>query len=433
MSKIVLFVALVVGVACGVAGTRLFSSGLPSAASAPATEADEHDGHAGESASAHAGHGEEAEAGGHEADAHGHEGEEHAEGVVELSPEAVRDAGLEIAAAGPGQLEHVLKLPAEIVLNADRVAHIVPRATGIVRQVFKSIGDHVEPGELMALLESRELAEARAQDLAAEARMDLAETNLKRAEGLWKQKVTPEKEYLAARQKLVEAEIEHRATRSKLQALGVAHEQIASRPAEGDADFSRYEIRAPFAGTIVERHVVTGEVHDTNSSVFVVADLSTVWADITVYSQDADQVRQGAKVRVVSHSAGGEPVTAEGTLSYVSPILRESTRTGLARAVIANQEQRWRPGSFVTAEVTVSSANAPVVVPNTAIQLVENLPVTFVSKGDNAFERRALTTGRSNDRFTEVLAGLAAGERLVVKGGFLLKAESLKGSGGHEH
>lgn len=375
----------------------------------------------------------------HKGDAHDHAHEEHVDGdacleedKVRLSDEAVRQFGLRLATAKEGRLERTLRLPAAVRLNGDRVAHIVPRVAGMVREVHKNIGDQVEAGELMAVLDSRELAEAKAADLANEARLRLAENNFKRVEGLVQKKVSPEQEFHEARQKLEEAQIAHRETAAKLHALGFDHGQLSKLAAEDDADFSRYEIRAPFVGTVIEKHVVLGELHDSSSDVFIVADLSTVWVDITLYAQHMQMVRPGAKVRILNPAASGEPKAAEGTIFHVSPIVSESTRTGLARTALTNEGSAWRPGLFVTAEITLDEDTVPVLVPNETIQSIKSRPVVFVAE-DGAFVKREVATGRSNGSHTEIVSGLKSDECYVAAGAHLLKAELGKGEGGCQH
>ena len=360
-------------------------------------------------------------------DEHDHEHEH--EGRIRLSDESIRQFGVQVVSAAGGTLEQALSLPAEIALNADRV---VPRVMGMIREIHKNVGDQVDAGELMAVLESRELAEAKAADLAAEARLRLAETSFKRMEELLAKKIASEQEYYEARQKLEEAQISHRETMARLHALGLDHDEVTALAGQNDASFSRYEVRAPFAGHVVEKHAALGEVHGSGSDLFVVADLSRVWVDITTYPQDAASVPTGARVRVTARGPGDQPITAEGVISYVSPILRKSTRTGLARAVIPNDGLAWKPGLFVTVKILIRADDVAVLVPNEAIQTVEHQTVVFVAE-DDGFERRVVTIGRSDDTHTAVISGLNPGERYVANGAFILKAEQSKGTGGHEH
>lgn len=361
--------------------------------------------------------------------AHAHEAEsaERGAGKVLLSEEAIRRFGVEVAVAGGGRLTRTLRLPGEIALNADRVAHIVPRVAGMVREVYKSVGDAVEAGELMAVLESRELAEARAADLAAEARLKLAEDNFKRIEGLLAKRIASEQEFNEARRNLEEAQIAHREIVARLHALGQDHDRISRASSEEPAEFARYEIRAPFAGTVVDKHITLGEVHDSSSDVFVLADLSTVWVDITLYPQDVGVIRPGTRVRVIAPAVSGAPVVAEGAIHYVSPIIRGNTRTGLARAAIRNEDGLWRPGLFVTAELITAEDEVGVLVPHEAIHTIENKPLVFVQE-NGGFEKRPVALGRRNGSACEIVSGLKPGERYVAKGGFILKSELSKGT-----
>lgn len=381
------------------------------------------------------GHGHEAEKpnehdGAHEQDdAHDHEAHrKHEEGVVRLSPEAMKTHGVEVAVAGPGKLERTITLPGEVLLNADRVAHIVPRVSGMVREVRKNLGDAVTAGEVIAVLDSRELADAKAADLAAASRHDLAKANVERIEKLFEKKIAPEEELLKARQALAETDIDHRTAEAKLHALGLTQEQVENLHKEKDTDYSRYEIKAPFAGTVIEKHITLGEVVNPETSCFVLADLSDVWIDVTVYPQDVPHVLPGRPVIV---SAPGID-THRGEIAYVSPKVDEGMRTGMARVVLPNADRHWRPGMFVRADLVVSAEDARVVVADSAIQTIENQPVVFVEEHEG-FEKRPVVLGRKAGTQCEILSGLNPGERYVATGTFILKAELGKAEAEHEH
>ncbi len=358
-----------------------------------------------------------------------HSKDEHGEDLIHLSPEAIRTHGIEVATAGPGKLEQTATLPGEVQLNADRVAHIVPRVTGMVREVRKNLGDTVTPGEVLAILDSRELADAKASDLAASSRHELAEANLKRIEKLFSQKIAPEEELLRARQMLAEMDIEHRTAEAKLHALGLSEDQVASLHREKDTDFSRYEIRAPFACTVIEKHLTLGEVVNPEKTCFVLADLSDVWVQVTVYPQDVPYITLGTSVDI---RAAGNTAAQRGRVEYVSPRIDEATRTGQARVVLSNPDRRWLPGMFVFADVAVSTADAAIVVPGSALQTIDNQLVVFVTERDG-FEKRVVTVGRRSDRQVEILSGLSAGDQYVASGSFILKAEFGKAAAEHAH
>ncbi len=371
---------------------------------------------------------EEDHGGGESHDEHG-EGESRA---VRLSPEVMREFGIEVATAGPGVLRETLTLPGEVQANQDRLAHIVPRVGGIVREVHVGLGEDVEAGQLMAVLESRELAEAKAAYLAARQRLKLAEANLAANEELHTKGVVSDLDFLQARRELADAQIEQRAAERKLHALGLTAAEIRTIEDEPPERFSIYAVKAPFDGTVVEKHITLGEVVTPDSDVYVLADLRDVWVMLTVYQKDLPRVAVGQGVTIRATEGGR---TARGQIDYVSPTVDESTRTASARVVIDNAERLWRPGVFVTGEVEVGQREAAVVVPLSALQEIDGQTCVFVLT-DEGFVPQPVTLGRSNGTHAELRAGLRPGQRYAARGAFTIKAELLKASfagAGHAH
>ncbi len=364
-------------------------------------------------------------------DINGNHDEHQEKQSLQFSKAELDSLGIQIKTAGPGNLHLFVELPGEIVLNADHVAHVVPRVSGIIREVRKKVGDRVKAGEVMAVMDSRELANAKAAYLADRERLTLAQANLKREKRLWKKQITSEQEYLNARQAEAEARIKFRLAEQKLHAFGFSEQflqDLANRP---DTSFTRYEIKAPFDGTIIKKHLSLGESVERDSRVFMVADLSTIWLDLTVYPKDLIRIREGQKV-IVKMDHGFKDVT--GTITYVSPIMDESTRTAMARVVLPNPEGKLHPGLFVTTKVAVDTIKAPVIIPKTALQTIEDSPVVFVQKSDG-FEPRRVKLGRSDAISVEIVSGVAAGEKYAATGSFTLKAQFEKDTfdNGHDH
>jgi len=371
-------------------------------------------------------------AGEHDDGGRGHEREDHGEErLVRLSAEELEEFGIELAVAGPGRLETEVSLPGEVALNADRLAHVVPRVSGIVREVRRTLGDRVRKGDVLAVLESRDLADSKADFLAARERVSMAEANFLREEGLWKKKISSEQEYLEARRAFAEARISLRSAEQKLHALGFSEKDLARLPGEPDVDFTRYEMVAPFDGTVIEKHIVLGEVLKDDAEAYVVADLSSVWINISVYQKDLPRIRRGLPVIV---SAGHGVPDAGGTISYLGPLVGEETRTALARVVLPDARGLWRPGLFVTARVIVQAETVPIAVPRTALQTLKERPHVFVETEEGLLAV-PVALGRTNHRRVEIVSGLEAGRRYVKTGAFTLKAQLSKGAfgGGHGH
>lgn len=356
-------------------------------------------------------------------------GEEKGEGdgqAVQLTEAQLRDFGIEVAIAGPGTLPLHIERPAEVKFNGDRVVHVVPRVGGIVSEVLVSQGEYVTKGTPMAVLNSRELAEAKALYLADFERRNLASQTFERESRLWEKKISSEKDYLDAKTALAEAEIALRASGQKLMALGFSRQFLDSLIAskDGDADLTRYEIIAPITGNVIERHASLGESAPTDKELFVLADTSEVWVDVTIYPKDLALVRAGQSVNI--DFGDGNPITSK--IAFVTPEVREETRTGIARVITDSAGGRIRPGMFAKAQVEIGDPTVAVRIPKAAIQSDdEHSAFVFVQKG-NKFEPRPVELGAQDRDFVEVKSGLNAGEAYVSKGAFTLKAELSKGS-----
>ena len=351
------------------------------------------------------------------------------EGRVELSPEAVQNAGIVIETAGSVQMKTAHGHPGEIKFNADKVVHIVPRVSGMVSEVYKNVGDVVKFGDVLAVLDSRELAELKSAYLASIKRVELARATFERKERLWKEKISSEKDYLVSRQALAETEINLQEAAQKLLALGLSQADLDSIPEKTGRSLTRYEIRALFDGVVIEKHISVGESVKEDADIFVLADLSTVWVEVTVYAEDLNVVKVGQTVTVKSDVLGLE---RDGILTYLGPLIGEQTRTAKGRIIVQNTEGYWRPGLFVNVEIVQEVVTVPVAVSVDSIQTFRDWSVVFVQYGD-LFEVRPLELGRNDGKWVEVLHGLLPGEKYVSHNSFILKADLGKAGATHEH
>ncbi|PIF10151.1 efflux RND transporter periplasmic adaptor subunit [Janthinobacterium sp. 13] len=355
-------------------------------------------------------------------DEHGHE---EVEGKLELTAAQSRAAGVVIATAAPGRIKTTVALPGEIRFNEDRTAHVVPRLAGVVEAVHADLGQLVKKGQVLAVIASTELSEQRSALLSAQRRLSLARSTYEREEKLWREKISAEQDYLQAQQAWREAEIAVQNAQQKLSALGAN----GSGTGASKGPLNRYDIRAPFDGMVLEKHITLGEAVKEDANIFVISDLSTVWAEIAVPAKDLATVRMGGKAEV---KASAFDASAQGTITYVGALLGEQTRTAKARISLLNPDMAWRPGLFVTVEVVSGEADAPVTVQSTAIQTVEDKPVVFVQVKDG-YQATPVVLGRSDGSLTHIKQGLAAGTPYAAQGSFVLKSELGKDSAGHEH
>lgn len=356
------------------------------------------------------------------------EEQEHHEESVQLAPGQMQEFGIEVAEAGQGPIAVHLDRPAEIKFDGDHLIHVVPRVDGVVSEVGVTQGQNVSKDALLAVLNSRELAELKANYLAAFERRNLARETFERENRLWEKKISSEKDFLDAKASLAEAEIALRASGQKLRALGFPQRYIDTLRNSEAADLTTYEILAPIAGTVIERHLSLGEAVSADKEVFVIADVSAVWVEVTIYPKDMSLVRAGQNVRIDI----GDDNPIEGQIAFVTPHVSEETRTATARVAIDSANRRLKPGMFVNASIEVGQETADVRIPKSAIQNYENGPVVFVQEGEK-FEPRPVQLGRENSQYVEVVSGVSAGETLVTQGSFTLKAELEKASFGDGH
>lgn len=199
---------------------------------------------------------------------------------------------------------------------------------------------------------------------------------------------------------------------------------------EANGSLSRYAVKTKMAGVVVKKDVVQGEFVTDSKVIFSVANLDSVWIDLSVPETDFSKIAADQKVIIQSWES---KKTVESTISYVSPIIYKDSQTVLARTVIQNKDHLWRPGLFVTAKVIVDDSSVDVAVNRDAIQTLENKKVVFVQKDEEHFEARPVKLGRVGSKFVEVLKGLAPGESFVSENSYILKADLLKSQAEHVH
>jgi membrane fusion protein, heavy metal efflux system len=296
----------------------------------------------------------------------------------------------------------------------------------------KRLGDPVERNEVVAVIESREVADAKSEYLAARLTDELQQTLFARATSMWQAKVKTENDYLRARTTAQDARVKFDTARQKLFTLGLSEEQIAALPNQPAASLRLQEVRSPIAGRIAERRVDLGALvgrEGQESELYVVVDLSELWVELAVAPTDLAAIREGQEITIAVGPSGER---AQARIMFISPLLDRDTRTARVVASLANPDHVFRPGSFVTAEIPLSQDHAEVVVPKAALQTIKGERVVFV-RTERGFEARQIATGHEDDRAVEIVSGLFAGEAVAISNTFILKAELGKAEAEHQH
>jgi cobalt-zinc-cadmium efflux system membrane fusion protein len=237
-------------------------------------------------------------------------------------------------------------------------------------------------------------------------------------------------ELLAAETALREAQARRDKVHDKLRLLGFGDEELHRTATRPHGYHPLISLTAPFTGTVIDRQVTEGQLVDPSSSPFRVADLRTVWAQLDVPESGIAAVQRGQEVVV---EAGRETrFRHTGRVVYISDVVEEQTRTVTVRVEIPNAERHFKPGMFVTAQIATRQAGpAALMVPKDAVFVMDEGSVVFV-EGAGGFRPRAVQVGPEAGGWVPVQRGLTAGEKVVTKGGFALKALLVKAKLGEE-
>lgn len=341
---------------------------------------------------------------------------------VVLSEQQINEVGITLAQAKGGMLRRHFLAPGSLIPDADHVARVSVRVLATVAELPKKLGDSVEKGEVVAVIESRDIADAKSEYLAARVTNDLRQTIYARQKVLVETRALPENEFLRTQLAANEAQIKLDGSKQKLFALGLSEAEIADLPNQSPESLRKQYLRAPISGRISERRVDLGGLigrEGQESELFIIVNLDNVWVDLAVSPEDIASVHEGSSVSI---RAIGIQEDVSAKIIFVSPLLDRETRNARVIASLPNPEHRWKPGTFVTAEVPLGDKPSDVIVPRNALQTIEGAPTLFV-RDANGFAARPVRTGREDDDKVEIVSGLTPGETIAVTNTFSLKAE----------
>jgi len=329
---------------------------------------------------------------------------------ISLTPQAIRAAGIQTEEVDLRPAASEIHAPAEIVFNPKRLAHVTARSGGRIEQLLAYPGEHVQKGQILLLLYSRDFLSVQAEYLQAAERLKRIADPGEKASA----------ESLAA------------SAKNKLRILDMTDAELAEIESTGKI-ITLMPVRAPLSGTIIESALTSGDTVEVGASLFRIADLSTVWANVHIFEKDLTAIRVGC---VVTFHTGAHPAALpvrvfKGTLFQIGSVVDEKTRTVEARVELANHDGQLRPGMFAEADI-VSAPTAAITVSRACLQEYQNKKIVFVLTGENSFSPRYVETGAPFNGYVEILAGLRVKERVAANGSFFLKSELLKKTMGEE-
>lgn len=346
------------------------------------------------------------------------EAKSHEEAELKLSEEEIQTASIKTAALQEQEVREQIVVTATIEANQDRFASIAPRISGKVAKVLASLGDKVKQGQPLALIDSVEAGEAQSAYTQASSENALANAGLLRAEKLYADQIIPQKDYLRARTDAEKAKAVLRAATERRQALGIGDQDAAKH-----GEPSVFPVTAPFAGTIVDKKAVMGELAQPDKALFAVADLSNVWIETNLFEKDMGKVKVGVPATVTT--AAYPDQVFKGKVTYISSVMDKETRTIKARVEVPNPDGKLKIDMFANAAIDTATSNKAFILPAEAVVLIQGQPTAFIQDGEG-FSARAVELGEKLRGQIVLKAGIRQGEKVVIQGTYALKAKMLK-------
>ena len=374
----------------------------------------------------------------------------HKRRVQFTTAESAEKAGVDIDVVQERPMTDALAANGELIFDPTRVAHLSSKVAGTVAHVFKTVGDDVQPGDTLALVDASQVGQAKSQLLHAVVQLQLKHTNVNRmrsasdslsartvieAEAAFQE---AEIAFVSARQALVNLgfevpeDLESRAAKQvsdDLRFLGIPPEMVKALP-KGTMTANLIPIRAPYPGVIVTADVVAGEVVDATKPLFLVADPARLWLSLSVRQEDARHVSRGLPVTFRTDD-GSEEV--RGTIGWLSPAVDERTRTLQVRVIVDNPTGSLRDKTFGAGRIVLREEPKAVTVPREAVQTTSDASFVFVRdhnylKDDapKVFHVRQVRVGAKDDNYVEILAGVLPGEVIATKGSNVLLSQLLR-------
>jgi membrane fusion protein, heavy metal efflux system len=361
------------------------------------------------------------------------------------TPAPAQNSAIVTEIVAPQSIAGVIPATGKILVPENRVALIGPVNEGRIVRLYAGQGTRVRKGQKLADLESADIDQAEADYLKAQAdyenalrssaaEIKLAQESYDRNKLLYEQKITAGKNLQAAEHDLEVAKAAGEnsvngtkaaltAARRHLLILGLNNATIDSLSKKTDLG-AVFSLNSPIDGIVVERNATIGASVGTDANLFKIIDLSQVWIDANVFEKDLQRVRPGQEVRLTVPAFPQSTFT--GKVIFVDSVVDPDTRTVKVRTEVANPDGRLKPDMFANVQIVTDVNRAAISIPQAAVLNDEGKSVVFVAEG-NGYKKRQVQAGiQDNDR-VEIVDGLNAGDKVVVKGNYLLLEQSRPG------
>jgi len=357
------------------------------------------------------------------------------EGTVSLGEAAQKQAGISTEKVRRLTRSDRVEAPGVLALDEKRTARLGSMVDGMVVKAYAEVGDRVAAGQVLAEMHSHVVHDAWADYRKAVAERRRRETeqafarqNEERAQRLLADKAISlqelrraEADRVAADEQLDIAKTELRRAEEALEHYGVTN---AEDPSGESGEF--IPVRSPLAGVVLEKAVTQGTAVTVGAPLFVVANLSELWAVAEIDERQLPLVKAGLATELRVSAYPGESFA--GRITFVADTVNPRTRRVTVRCQVRNPDGRLKPEMYAAFTLSSGEPHEVLAVPSGAIQEIEGKPFVFVKSAGGAFARRDVALGQEAEGWVEVRSGLADGDEVATSGSFLLKSELLKGA-----
>ena len=341
--------------------------------------------------------------------------------TVTIAPDLIAKGGIETALATRGRSTTGLRVPATVQPNAYRQVAVIATASGRVTSVPVQLGQRVRVGDILATVHSPDLAETERAYVSRQADLAAVRQQVTRLDRLVAIGAASQQELDAARAQQTGLAAELESARARLTLLGRTPAQVTALTSASVIS-AEVAYTAAIDGTITARTANPGQTIETGAPIVAVVDLSTVWVVGEVYERDLASARVGATVSITSAALPGEALS--GSIAYVDPQIAPDSRTARVRVEVPNKGGRLLLGMLMEMRIDTAGAEA-ILVPRQAVQTIGDVPVVYIADGAHpgTFVEHSVRLGAARADVVEILAGVAAGDRVVTSGSFLVRSE----------
>ena len=333
-------------------------------------------------------------------------------------------AGLTLEHPDRGAAVASIELLGEVHYNGNKLAKLTPLVPGVITGIRVDVGDSVTAGQILAVINSVGVAQAKSAYLSKLAEHEAKTTTFERERKLVDENIAARRDFQEAEADLKLAELEVRRTHQQLLNLGFTNSEVDDIAAAQSSSSDLY-VRAPFNGTVVERTAVLGEAADSEGSLFEIADLSTMWIDLAVPEEQAFQIEPGGEI--IASIRALPQMKVRGRITWISPRIDERTRMVRARAMVQNDRGVLRHGMFTEVVAVLGSVESTLLVPSEAVHEIGGSQFLFVREEADLFAVRRVDVGPlAAVGMIAILAGITDTDAVVTGGSFTMKTEFLK-------